>query len=378
MDIIIIGAGIGGLTTAIACEQAGFNTMVYEASSSHSVAGAGIWMACNAMQVFDRLGIAHDILNAGVALDRLSITDHHLNVIQDTEQAPYIERFGYSITSIHRSRLRDVLLKHYPKEVHLGKRLTKLEEKGNQVIAHFEDGSTQAGDMLLGTDGIHSAVRQQLFPSSRIRYSGQTCWRGVADMTLPTELGNCCIEAWGNKYRLGLSVISPSEVYWFAVAKAPQGQQDEPSMRKAMLRDMYADFAQPVPNLLEATPEDRIIRHDLSDLQPLSQWHRGRICLIGDAAHATTPNMGQGGGQAVEDAWFIAQALSQHRDPSLAFQHFQTMRSKKVNHIVKTSWRIGKAAHIPFGQGLRNRLMRLTPPARIEKMLIDLYQIDAV
>ena len=275
-----------------------------------------------------------------------------------------------------RSRLRDVLMRNCPAKVQAGKRLIGVSQDQKGVYALFEDGTTAEGDILIGADGIHSSVRKQLFPQSRLRYSGQTCWRGVANLSLTSELGKCCIEAWGKKYRFGLSVISETEVYWFAVAKAPLGETEAAGARKIMMQRMFADFAQPIPDLIAATPDDRIIRNDISDLSPLPSWHQGRICLVGDAAHATTPNMGQGGGQAVEDAWFLSRQLSQIQDPSTAFSRFEAQRIAKVKQVVTNSWRIGKMAHIPFGQGLRNGLMRATPPKRIEKMLMELYSLE--
>ena len=184
------------------------------------------------------------------------------------------------------------------------------------------------------------------------------------------------LQTWGKQYRFGLSVISEKEVYWFAVAKAAQGGKDDQSVIKEKMRNMFAEFSAPIPSIIEATPSDRIIRNDISDLAPIRTWHKGRICLIGDAAHATTPNMGQGGGQAVEDAWFLSKILKQEKNHQLAFEKFQQKRQKKVNQVVKTSWQIGKIAHIPFGQNLRNFLLRRTPKFLAEKRMLDLYSID--
>lgn len=375
MKTIIIGGGIAGLTTAIALEQIGFETAVYEASPQLSVAGAGIWMATNAMQVFHRLGLAEEVNAQGVSLDRIEVADHKMKSIQATEQLLFVETFGYSVTSILRSRLRDILVSHYGKQIHCGKKLQKVEADEKGVQALFEDGTSTTGDILIGADGIHSAVRQQLGPSARIRYAGQTCWRGIAPISLQAPLEKACVETWGKDYRFGLSVISDTEVYWFAVAKAPEGQRDEGN-RKAKLTKMYAGFGDPIPAIIAATPETSIIRNDISDLKPIPKWYQGRICLIGDAAHATTPNMGQGGGQAVEDAWFLSQILKEESQPELAFKRFQDKRRKKVDQVVRTSWQIGKIAHLPFGQGLRNFLLRKTPKALAEKQMLALYNID--
>jgi 2-polyprenyl-6-methoxyphenol hydroxylase-like FAD-dependent oxidoreductase len=376
MKAIIIGAGIGGLTTAVALEQQGIETGVYETSPALQVAGAGIWMATNAMQVFDRLGLATEVLKEGMPLERVEITDRKLRVIQQSPQDVYQARYGYAITSILRSRLSEILLKSYAKPVHFGKRFQRLEETEEQVQVWFEDGSTAAGDLLIGADGIFSKVREYIAPDAQLRYSGQTCWRGIADISLQTPYTKACVEAWGPDCRLGFSVISGTEVYWFLVAKAPLGEEDPPRGLKKKLQQMVADFREPVPAILTATPEARIIRNDISDLKRLPRWHRDRVCLIGDAAHATTPNMGQGGGQAVEDAWILSRLLSTESDLSRALTLFEAKRRSKVDQVVNTSWLIGKMAHIPFGQGLRNFFMRKLPASSSEKMMQELYNID--
>lgn len=376
MKTIIIGGGIAGLTTAIALEQQGIETAVYEAQPKLGVAGAGIWMATNAMQVFERLGIAADIEKKGVPLDRIEIATDQLKTIQSTSQLLFVEQYGYSVTSILRSRLRDVLVQHYNKPIYTGKKLRQVLDEGPSVLAHFEDGSSVTGDILLGADGIHSRARQAVVSDSRLRYSGQTCWRGIAPIALDPPYERVCVETWGRKYRFGLSVISERAVYWFAVAKAAQGGQDDPSFIKEKMKKMFAGFGEPIPTIIEATAADGIIRNDISDLVPIETWYKGRICLIGDAAHATTPNMGQGGGQAVEDAWFLSQILKDEKDPQMAFARFQQKRRKKVDQVVKTSWQIGQIAHIPFGQTLRNFLLRLTPKSLAEKRMLDLYSID--
>lgn len=376
MKALIIGGGIAGLSAAIALEQKGIRTEVYEATPSISVAGAGIWMATNAMQVFDRLGMAEAVMEQGVCLEKVAVATHRLDILQHIDQGAFIDQFGFGVTSISRSLLRDQLLKKYGKAIFLDKKIQSLRQEVSSVEAYFEDGSKASGDILIGADGIHSIVRDHVVPQSELRYSGQTCWRGVASISLPAPWQKSCIETWGKQYRFGFSVISPSETYWFAVAKAPAGERDQKPGIKSKLQKRYADFSQPIPNILAATPEQRIIRNDISDLKKLSTWHKGRVCLIGDAAHATTPNMGQGGGQAIEDAWFLAQALQQYPLIEQAFSHFEQKRRSKVQQVVDTSWQIGKMAHISVGKGLRNWLMKKTPPRLMRKRMEALYNID--
>lgn len=376
MKAIIIGGGIGGLTTAIALEKIGIETTVFESRFSKHTTGAGIWMAPNAMQVFDRLGFAQEVIQEGTALEKVEIADHQFHTIQEVPQQLTLEHFGFTVTSILRARLRSILLKNYGKDLALGKHLHKIHQHDNSVQAVFGDQTRAVGDFLIGADGIHSMARHHVFPNSQLRYAGQTCWRGIANISLAPPYDKSCVETWGKKYRFGLSVISDTEVYWFAVAKAPLGETDKVADRKQKITDMFADFSQPIPSIIAATPENKIIRNDISDLKPIPTWHKGRVCLVGDAAHATTPNMGQGGGQAVEDAWFLSQILKEEKNIERAFEAFEKKRRKKVNQIVQGSRMIGQIAHISFGRRLRNALMRATPTSLGNKRMLDLYGID--
>lgn len=373
MKALIIGGGIGGLTTGIALEKAGIVTEVFEANSSIQPVGAGIWMAPNAMQVFDRLGFAEEVVKMGMPLDRVEITDQNLETIQRMDQQRIKNEFGFSVTSIARFRLRNVLLWNYEGALHLKKRLVGLNQFPDGVEAIFSDGSTAEGDILIGADGIHSNVREEVIPGSETRYSGQTCWRGIADLSLDGDLSQSCIEAWGRDCRFGFSVISEDEVYWFAVAKAPQG---ECGKAKSQIGGMFKDYASPIPQIISATKESAIIRNDISDLKPIHTWHKERVCLIGDAGHAATPNMGQGGAQAVEDAWILSQLLKEGHSPKTTFEKFEHLRMKKVNQVVRTSWQIGKIAHIPFGKSLRNMLMRHSSADKMHERLQEVYSIE--
>jgi len=373
MKILIIGGGIGGLTTAIALEQAGFETAVFEATATIKTDGAGIWMAPNAMQVFDRLGFAGQVIERGMPLEHMELTDQNLQSIQRMDQEWIKKKFGFSVTSIARYRLRDVLLENYNSELYLQKRCVDIKQNSTSVEATFFDASSVQGDILIGADGIHSNVRDAVLPNATTRYSGQTCWRGIAQLSLKDDLSRASIEAWGSKYRIGFSVISEHEVYWFAVAKAPQGERGK---AKSNIADKFRNFASPIPDIIAATPKSAIIRNDISDLKPIDTWHKGRVCLIGDAAHATTPNMGQGGGQAVEDAWVLSKLLKEGYSPQKAFEKFENLRMSKVNSVVRNSWRIGKLAHIPFGKTLRNMLLRKSSEDRLHERLNNVYSLN--
>lgn len=379
MKATIIGAGIAGLSAGIALKRAGMDVEVYESAPELRAVGAGIWMAPNAMQVFEKWGIADKVLAAGWPQDHVEIADWNLDTIQAAHQKKIKEQFGWTITGIHRARLQQILLETLGKNhVHTGRKFIKYANDTDagtaNVVALFANGKTVLTDILIGADGIHSAVRKQMHPGAKLRYSGQTCWRGVTEFGMPEAFRHGTRELWGKRLRFGFSVISANEVYWFAVATEKEGGSDSPRLIKGQLLERFAQFGGPVADLIGSTDPEKIIRNDLHDLRPLKRWSEGRVLLIGDAAHAMTPNMGQGGAQAVEDAWVLGRLIEKGtRD---VYNHFEKMRRKKVNQVVKQSWQIGKVSHMTFAGGIRNFLFRRLPASLPEKQMMKLYTID--
>ncbi|ELR73143.1 Salicylate hydroxylase [Fulvivirga imtechensis AK7] len=373
MKVIIAGAGITGLTTALSLQKMGIPFHIYEKAPRMEPVGAGIWVAPNAMKVFEWLDIAREVKQAGVQLDRVQIAGRDLKPLNPAVNLAIDG--GYSITSIHRARLQEVLYHNLSaKKISLNKAYVNHEQTGNQVKVTF--GNTEVtGDILLGADGLHSIVRNHLFPDAKLRYSGQTCWRGVAKIRLDDHFRSSCIESWGRRKRFGFSVIGDSEVYWFAVkSMAPHGNNDSATLKEKLL-DTFSDFAEPVSSIINRTPPDKIIRHDLYDLKRLDRWHTGNVCLLGDAAHAMTPNMGQGAAQGVEDAYYISNILSKVADPAKAFACFENHRRKKVDLVVNNSWRFGQLSHNPLLQPLIKAGIRMTPKKILIKQMQELYAV---
>jgi 2-polyprenyl-6-methoxyphenol hydroxylase-like FAD-dependent oxidoreductase len=230
--------------------------------------------------------------------------------------------------------------------------------------------------MLLAADGIHSKVRQAIFANTSLRYSGQTCWRGVAEMELNDDLVMDCIEAWGHKQRFGIAKIAKNQVYWFAVQSAAANGKDRPESLKQDLLALFGNFHPLVQKIIGATENSAIIRTDICDLKRLDSWHKGKICLLGDAAHATTPNMGQGGAQGVEDAYYIAQLLQKYNQPEEAFAKFEELRRPKVDSIVNNSWRFGQWSHSPFMQPVFKTLLKWMPESMVSAQMQKVFSLD--
>ena len=375
--VAIVGAGIGGLTCAVALRQRGLEPTLYEAAPELTVAGAGIWLPANAMQVMDRLGLSAELTSAGLPLSRIELADGQ-RLLQEIDLTRVSEKFGHGTVSIHRAELQRVLVEHLPAEsIRTGKRCERVTAEGEVVVAELSDGSRIEADVLIGADGIHSAVRRSVFGERELRYSGQTCYRGIAKLSLGETLQTVCRETWGGSARFGFSAIDSDHVYWFAPITAPPGGKDEASA-KEKLRSTFARFPAPIPEIVEATPSEAISRLDIQDLPLLDSWHTGRVVLLGDAAHATTPNMGQGGAQAIEDAWVLAKCLADEPAIDQAFGSYEEIRMAKARRVVKTSWTFGKAAHLESGplRLLRNMMLLGTPDAIAMRQLDELYALD--
>jgi len=245
------------------------------------------------------------------------------------------------------------------------------QTEDNTIKINFASKSVHA-NMVLGADGINSKVRNQVVTNSTLRNSGQICWRGISNFELPSKLKNKGRECWGRNIRFGFSEIGPNEVYWFAVAL--QNQHPEVS-DKEELATIFKNFDPIVSNIIRNTSNWNIA--NLKDLKRLPKWHHDRVCLIGDAAHATTPNMGQGACQGIEDAYYISNILHNTSSIDETFKTFESERRKKTDYIVNTSWTFGKMAHSTLGQSLLKLMMKIIPESVMNKQMNKVYEIKS-
>ncbi|MCR9084873.1 MAG: FAD-dependent monooxygenase, partial [Cyclobacteriaceae bacterium] len=338
--------------------------------------GAGIWMQPNALKVLDWLGLGELVRESGTLLDQVDITNSQLIPIKKTKQEVVQDEKGNKIVAIHRATLQKILYEAIPKGiVNLGYEFKSLEQNENQVKISF-GGREIMSDLLIGADGINSKVRDNIFSNSSKRFSGQTCWRGISDIRLPDEFQNAGIESWGKKIRFGFSQVTENQVYWFAVKNASQNGTDNILTIKAELKNYFSDFNSLVLNIIEHTNAEKIIRNDISDLKRLDKWHKDKVVLVGDAAHATTPNMGQGAGQGMEDAYYLANILAKHNQIEQALSLFESNRREKVDYVVNNSWIFGQMAHNGFGQIVMKIIMKLTPDKVMKQQMNKLYSIQ--
>lgn len=374
-SITIIGAGIGGLTTALALKQRGVETTVCESAPEIRPVGAGIAMGSNAMQVFRKMGLSGKIESAGYRVSLMKITDEQLRVLSAMELAAFEKKYGVFNVAIHRGDLQRILTAEIGKEnIMLSRRLTGMEERGEGFRLLFSGHEALDSRVVIGADGIKSVVRQELFGHQEIRDARQVCWRGICEAEPWGKYDHEALESWGKGKRFGFVKINTRQLYWYAVVSRSLVRDD------GDLPGMFSDFHRDVRKMIAATPVESIFQSEIADLKPLAQWHKGNACLVGDAAHAATPNLGQGACQAVEDAYTIGQLFEKDRPAGDAFRQYEKARMKKARYIVSQSRLIGNIAHWENGTGvwLRNTLMRSMPGSVNEKPLREMFKIDYI
>ncbi|WP_106793438.1 FAD-dependent monooxygenase [Aquimarina sp. Aq78] len=380
-NISIIGGGIGGLVTALSFDKLNISYKLYERAAYLKEVGAGIWLSPNALQVLEWINPAllKEIQDSGNSFNRILVADHKLKPISDSNQEFIQKTFGYTTMAIHRGKLQQILYKYVAQEnIELNKTFKEYFQNSDKSLKiNFTDGTSIQTKSIIGADGINSNVRKQLFPNSKIRYSGQTCWRGISDYNLSSELKSVGFTLWGQKFQFGISKISDGKVYWFAVKLSEPNLQDDKENLKNLLTNMFSGFDPLVNEVIESTPINKIIRGDLSDLELLKKWSIQNICLVGDAAHSMTPDLGQGGAQAIEDAFYVSHFIKKSKSVATAYEDFYSYRKSKVEKLVKQSRITSKIAITNrFIEIIRNFTLKHTPEKYMQKQMVELYTLD--
>lgn len=378
---IIIGAGIGGVTTAIALAQKGIEVSIYEQAEQLGEVGAGLWVAPNGLKVLDKIGMAQSIIDAGHTLETITLADLKLKPISVINGSEVFQRHGFKTVAIHRATLHNVLVSKLNENfIHLGKKLKSITQTKESATAHFEDGTTETADFIICADGIKSVGRKLIQPELNLRYSGQTCWRFVTNYQFDSSEADKMYEIWSNKkgLRVGYSKINAKQAYVFITNLEKAGGQDNLASLKEKLLELCSEFPDPVPALINSAEASKIIRGDLFDFAPIDKWVSGRVALLGDAAHATTPNLGQGACQAIEDAYELALQIAHNiNNIQKALINYQNNRIAKAKYITNTSWSFAKITNTSgILKYLIIAILRLTPKSVSQNQLNKIYNLS--
>jgi 2-polyprenyl-6-methoxyphenol hydroxylase-like FAD-dependent oxidoreductase len=338
-SIGIVGGGIGGIATALALHRAGIQAVVYERASRLQEVGAGMMLWPNATRALREMGLLDKVVARSGGSTNFLVRAQSGRILLNIA----LGRFEVPAVCIRRSDLLGILLAALPGEfVRLGKELHRFEQDQCKVRLFFADGSVAEHDALIGADGIRSHVRSQLFGPSDPIYRGYTIWRGLADYHGSALMPGCNSESWGAGQRFGILNTGQGRFTWYATANVPASHRDAPAGRKREVQEMFAGWHEPIADFLEATEEMKILKHGARDCPPLRHWGRGLVTLLGDAAHPCTPNLGQGGCMALEDALVLARCVERDRNLATALRHYESRRRPRTRHIQQRSLLLGR------------------------------------
>jgi 2-polyprenyl-6-methoxyphenol hydroxylase-like FAD-dependent oxidoreductase len=327
--------------------RVGIEAVVLEQAPRLEAVGAGLGLASNAMQALDRIDVGGAVRARGLATERL--------VACKPDGKPLIEVTleGRDMLGIHRADLQEVMAAELRDALRLGATCAGFRDGGSSVTVALNGGEELEGDLLVGADGLRSRTREQLLGDGPPTYAGYTGWRAVTDLESDSLRGRMT-ETWGRGIRFGLIPIGRGRVYWFVSESRDEPEARMVPARKAELSRFVEGWHEPIQAAVAATPEDAITGTGIYWRKPLGSWGRGRVTLLGDAAHPMTPDLSQGAAQALEDAVVLAASL-RDADPVTGLRAYEEARRKRAARIVRRSYQAGRLAQSSSALGVRLR-----------------------
>ncbi|MDG4785883.1 FAD-dependent oxidoreductase [Micromonospora sp. WMMD1102] len=364
---VVVGAGIGGLCAALALRRHGWQVTVLERAPAFGAVGAGITLLSNALTGLAALGLDERIRAAGRVEAAGGTRTADGRWLSRLDAADLAGQLGTESLGIHRATLHEILRAALPEgtAVHTGAEVVELVAGPPAEVTYVSGGvrDTLRADLVVGADGLRSAVRRSLWPDAPApAYVGSTAWRGVTAAPWTGEL--LVAITWAPGAEFGMVPLGDGRVYWFGAVNAPEGGRAPDELRA--VRERFGSWHAPIPALLDATGPQGVLRNDLYHLgTPLGSYVTGAVALLGDAAHAMTPNLGQGAAQAVEDAVVLGSSLPDGTEVSTGLARYDAQRRPRSQQVARASYlvgRFGQQLRNPLAVGLRNVTMRLTPP----------------
>lgn len=373
---LILGGGIAGLAFAAAMHRLGQKTRLLEAADDLRANGSGVVLGPTAMMSLRRIGLREEVIASGQILKRGGLADLSMRPLAHDVFGYFGQRSGEPFVGIERSALIRILGASVP-DCRTSSRYVSVKDLGDEVSVDLETGEQLQAPWAVLADGVRSVGRGAISMTT-IRDAGQWCWRGIANGIDLGEHGNGFLEAWGSEWRYGFTPVGHGRTYWFVVQRAPaRGGREEiaQSDRQSQLLAIAQRFPELITRLIGATKTEEILENRLEDLAPLRSWHSARLVCIGDAAHAMTPNLGQGATQSLEDAVILAKTICQGGSLNAVFSQFETLRRPRAERTVREARTIGSLAHCPgWAAPARNAVMRRLPRAMSIRQIAWLYE----
>jgi 2-polyprenyl-6-methoxyphenol hydroxylase-like FAD-dependent oxidoreductase len=368
MDAVIVGGGIGGLAVAAGLHKRGWGVTVLEQTAGFSVVGSAISLWPNAFRALDAVGVTDELgERIGVAG---GLRDYRGRWIVRMDSGEAVTHTTGAVIA-HRHDLRTALLGHVPEASRMaGVRVRSVRADGERTVVEHDDGELTAA-LVIGADGVHSAVRESVLPT-KPEYAGHTAWRLILPRPKSLVDAGTAIwaETWGPNAVFGMFPMSDNRVYCYGTGAVEPGQRS-PDGELAELRRRFADWCEPIPTVLAAATEDLVLRHDIYTLPPLTTYVRGSVALLGDAAHAMVPYLGQGGCQALEDAATLCVAVETQPDLRTALRRYDELRRPRTQAMARKSRQSGFFGHLSSAPArvARNALLRAMPTSMFVRSL---------
>ncbi len=363
--IAIIGGGIAGLTFARCLTSKDYEIHIFEKKESFDEIGAAISVFPNALCVMESLGLLESILQSSGQFKSVYLKTDKGTILSKTEP-----KSEYPVVCIHRADLHRILLKDIEADLYTNHALSTLTHLDNgQIRLEFENGENSIFDAVIGADGIHSVVRKHIINDGPPIFRGYNVWRGVVKTNF--DIGYAS-ETFGNGKRVGIVPIKDGVYGWWATCNEAFMQDDSPENTKDKLNRLFKNWHYPVLDLINGT--EVILKNSLMDRKPYKGWSLGNATLLGDAAHPTTPNLGQGGCMAIEGAYILARSIQKNGLTQKAFDRYEALQYPRSETIVKESLKLGKMGQLtnPILIALRNFAFKVMPSSVAMKM-IDKY-----
>lgn len=373
---VVVGGGIGGLATAVGLHRIGWRVRVLERAPDFTEVGAGLSLWPNGLRALDWLGLAGRVRAVGAVEATGGVRDRAGRWLIRTANAEIERRHGWPLLVVHRAELVGTLVAALPAEsLRPGHEVRRVRTAGRTAVVEHRDGLLRA-DLVVGADGLRSVVRRQGWPDAAAPGpAGYVTWRMITE-PLADPPGDGVV-FWGRGERIGFTALPGDRCYVFAAAHGPR--RGEPGVSRdpvaagepgagagvpgggehAAVRRRFGAWPDPIPALLAAVPPDRVLRHDGYHLPPLPTYVRGRVALVGDAAHVMDPILGQGACQALEDAVELTGRLATSGDVDAALAGYDRRRRPRTQAIVRRSARVGTLAGWSWPPGARVRDLAL-------------------
>lgn len=363
--VVIVGGGVGGLTLALALHRAGLSVEVHEQHETFQRRATGFTIWSYAVAHLESLGVA--VEQAGQPIEYTEIRNQSGRLISKMPVGEVSRKLGAASYEMRRASMLEAIADELPDDLlHRGSQCSGVREEADRVEVLFEGKDSVSADLVVGADGIHSLLRKEVAGETPLHYSGYSGAGGVTAFVHPDIPPQTHVDVWGHGGKAGIADVGEGQMRWYITWRGAAGSR----LTKDEMLDLLENWYPPVREVALVTPEEEIHQISHFDIAPLRQWTRGRMVLMGDAAHATTPFAAMGANMAIEDASELAKSIEQAGDLAAAFAAFESSRKERTEQIVKRGRVMSRMTqlHSPFAAWLRDQAFLHMPEKETEKV----------